>query len=120
MGTPRESTPETAASVTVFVGDDGAISQPDTFRFCPLGAQLYTRREMEECSILEFKLDLPDGTAPASQIACSGVVVNCQPNDSGSMYRVWIKFLDLPDSARENIKCFAKSSEFLCPFCENY
>ncbi len=100
--------------------DDEAVAQPETFKFCPLGVQFYTRKKYDECSIHEFSVDVEgDGRAP-ERISCSGVVVDCCKSGDGEMYRVWMKFLDLPETASDRIHCLVKSTEFLCPFCENY
>ena len=107
--------------VTIFMDEeDHGIKQPNTFRLCPLGLQFYSNKQMSECSLLEFKLDLPADKNSQSHIACSGIVVNCQIQEHQSLYRIWVKFLDLPDSARSRIKCVSKSTNLLCPFCENF
>jgi hypothetical protein len=106
--------------VTVFMGDGDAVHQPRTFRLCPLGMQFYSRTPMDECCLLEFKLDLPRPHRKPETISCCGIVVNCRCEKEPSLFRVWIKFLDLPPPAQHRLSCLAKSSEYLCPFCENF
>lgn len=119
-GLMDSSPSEAGLPVMVFTEDADPVTQPHTFRFCPLGVQLYTRKKLSECSIMEFELDLPDQPGSPQRISCSGVVVNCVQTDNDSMYRAWIKFLDLPDSARDRIHCLTRASDLLCPFCENF
>jgi len=82
---------------------------------------------------MEFRLDLPRAVSDAlpgepvassqderEEITCFGIVVNCREEEKDSLYRIWIKFLDLPVSVRSRIQCLAKSSDSLCPFCENF
>lgn len=119
--TPRDATAR-RLPVDVITDDGEAIRQPKSFQFCPLGLQFYSRRQLAECSLLEFRLKLPDDNGGSDEITCSGLVVNCQhdPRQQDSLYRVWVKFLDLPESARGRIHCVTKSTDFLCPFCENF
>lgn len=109
--------------VTVVVGDrKKGIRQPDTFRVCPLGLQFYSQKKLPEFELVEFKIDIPgpNGSKRTEKITCTGVVVHCRMDKETSLYRVWIKFIDLPDSKRNRIRCVAKDSSFLCPYCENF
>ncbi len=113
---------ERKTPVTVITDDGDPVPQPKSFQFCPLGLQFYSRKELSECSLLEFKLNIPGDHGRPDEITCSGLVVNCreEPSHKDSPYRIWVKFLDLPEAARDRIHCVAKSSDFLCPFCENF
>lgn len=108
--------------VVVYAGDEEATLQPDTFQFCPLGVQLYTTEPMKECQMMELTLALPAETdAEALQVQCIGFVAQCCPAESKEgLYRVWVKFLDLPTDLFERIRRLATSRKFTCPFCKNF
>ena len=106
--------------VALYLGNDEAVKQPETFRVCPLGMQLTSPRSIPAFELLNFKIDAPDEDGNTRQIDCCGVVVNCQPDDSGSQYRVWIKFIDMPEKDRQSIHRIAKTAKHLCPYCENF
>lgn len=110
------------APVRVLVGKNGSgVPQPDTFRVCPLGLQFYSKRPLPEFELIEFRVALPDASGRRRAVKCTGVVVHCREDAEHSpLYRVWIKFLDLPEEQRNKIQCFAKQSNFLCPYCENF
>jgi hypothetical protein len=36
------------------------------------------------------------------------------------LYRIWVKFTDLPEQERDRLHCFAKGHDYLCPHCENF
>lgn len=111
---------KTPHPIQVFLGKQDPVQQPEGFRVCPLGVQFYSQRALEEYELMEFKLDLPlNGRAPET-ISCSGMVVHCQPVESNGLYRVWIKFLDLPPEQQSRIQCMAKDGKHLCPHCENF
>lgn len=105
--------------VTLFTGKKSAVAQPDGFRVCPMGMQFYSKRKMKEFELLEFTIDAPTKKGVPQSIACTGVVVHCR-RDKNSMYRIWVKFLDLPEDARKEIECVSKKSKLLCPYCENF
>ena len=105
--------------VTLFTGKKSAVPQPEGFRVCPMGMQLYSKRKMKEFELLEFTISVPTKDGGTQSITCTGVVVHCQP-DKKSMHRVWVKFLDLPEDARKQIECVSKKSKLLCPYCENF
>lgn len=97
------------------------MQQPENFRFCPLGVQLYSPRQLPEFEDVEFTICLPgSGNGSAEQIPCAGVVVQCSHDRRTKLYRVWVKFLGLSPARQERIRCLASSSGFLCPYCENY
>ncbi|MDZ4200476.1 MAG: hypothetical protein U1E27_14470 [Kiritimatiellia bacterium] len=108
--------------VTVFVGSDQGVSQPETFRCCPLGVQFYSDKELPAYEVMEFKLQTPpEGELNfLASLECAGVVVHCQKNPGEKRYRVWLLFLDLPENVRSRLHCFGKNGGTLCPHCENY
>ena len=105
---------------SVFVCDDHPVEQPEGFRVCPLGLQFYSPREIQEFQMMEFRLAVPGNGRTPEDIHCSGIVVHCKPLEDRAMFRVWIKFLDLPESKRDQIRCVAKAGKHLCPYCENF
>jgi hypothetical protein len=107
--------------VTVLVGSQKkGVKQPDTFRVCPLGIQLYSRKNLPEFELIEFRIQIPGKNGASEDVACTGVVVHSRLDKETQLYRVWIKFIDLPESKRNRIQCVAKESSFLCPYCENF
>jgi len=106
--------------VMLFTGGENAVEQPQGFRVCPLGVQFYSPQEMAECTIHECELALPTEDEGTERIRCCGIIAACHRDGDHSMYRIWMKFLDLPDKARDRIECMVQSTEFLCPYCENF
>ena len=108
--------------VLVYLGEQGAIRQPTTFRCCPLGAQLYTCSPLAECQLIELTLALPnDGTGEHEKLCCTGLVVQCcELSNSSPLYRVWVKFLDLSEETIDRLRNMTRSKHFICPFCCNF
>lgn len=121
MKAAQEAQQLNGKSVTVVLGRDESIEQPATFRICPLGIQFYSPKSLREFDLLEFSIRIPGGKDSRMEtVQVTGVVVHCRPEKGSSLHRIWIKFLDLPESKRKRIECIAKSAETLCPFCENF
>ncbi len=108
-------------SLQVFVDD--ATSQPsgsEPFTLCPLGLQFYSAKPLAEFDLMQFDVDVPpSATEPAERISCTGAVVRCA-KVRDERYRIWIKFIDLPERARTRIHCASKDGQTLCSYCENY
>ena len=121
MGLAQEKRTSERPPVTLVLSESEEVRQPDTFRVCPLGIQFYSPHPLPEFEILEFAIRVPNGRKKAEEITCTGVVVHCRKgeNNAGN-YRIWVKFMDLPEAHRKRIKCVASSSELLCPYCENF
>lgn len=114
---------EFTAEDTVFVyfGDHEAIEQPETFQFCPLGVQLYTHSAVAECELLDCRFTIPGDDDESEEVQCTGLVVQCcEPMSGDKLYRVWVKFLDLPAETVQRIQQLTKNQHFICPFCENF
>jgi hypothetical protein len=107
--------------VEIFVGKKKCCQQPQTFQLCPLGLQFYSPKKLEDLTLLEFNLAIPaEGRKKKESVTCTGAVVRCQHEKAADRYRVWIKFLDLPENARESIRCVSRDGKHLCCFCENF
>ena len=107
--------------VLVYLGDNDAIEQPETFQFCPLGVQLYTCSAVAECELLDCKFTIPDADGNNEEVRCTGLVVQCsEPLNGDKLYRVWVKFLDLPAETVQRIQEVTQNQRFICPFCENF
>ena len=108
--------------VLVFHGDEAeGVEQPGTFRCCPLGIQLYNRREIPLFELVEFTLELPAISGdPVHTISCTGIVASCRRDADTELFHVYVKFLDLPESARLRLQHITQTLDHLCPFCENY
>ncbi|MFH0909502.1 MAG: PilZ domain-containing protein [bacterium] len=104
--------------VMVFLGAKDCIKQPQTFRLCPLGLQFYSPKRLNEFDLMEFTIDVPDKGHRTRTQKCIGAVVRCQREEKN--YRVWVKFIDLPRTASENIRCISKKGNHLCCYCENF
>lgn len=93
------------------------------FKMCPLGIQFTTDRRVRPFDLFEFSLDLNEvgrhekASAPAQ---CTGAVVKCRKQRGRDEYRVWIKFLEIPEGARDRIACVSKEGRHLCHNCENF
>ncbi len=114
-------TAKTDDGVVVYLGDDEAIAQPDTFRCCPLGVQFYSQSSVAEYELLECRFAVPGANGNQTEIQCIGLVVQCcEPLNGDKLYRIWVKFLDLPDDSLQHIRQLARSQRLICPFCENF
>jgi hypothetical protein len=91
------------------------------FKMCPLGIQFTTSRRLRPFDLFEFNLDLDEvGRHVSTPTQCTGAVVKCRKKPGRDEYRVWIKFLDIPESARQRIECISKDGRHLCHNCENF
>lgn len=111
-----------SVDVTVYVGENEGVNQPDSFRCCPLGLQFYSQKELPAYETVEFRLQTPPGTPFVfnGPMTCSGVVVHCQKDVPHDRFRIWILFVDLPEEIRSQLTCLGKSGDLLCPYCENF
>lgn len=116
---PQTSLP-TRPAVSVSLANRAALKQPDTFRLCPLGLQFFSRRPPELFTLLEVTIAIPGRRGRPKQIRCTGAVVHHQYDKYEKNYRVWLQFLDLPEEAKERLRCTGRSSGFICPHCRNY
>lgn len=108
-------------AVTVVLDGQESVRQPACFRLCPLGLQFYSPKALPEFEVVEFTLNIPArGGSKEEVVNCSGVVVHCRQEKDSALFRVWVKFVDLPESKRKRLQCVAETSDFLCPFCENF
>ena len=90
--------------VEIFLGKKKCCQQTQTFQLCPLGLQFYSPKKLEDLTLLEFNLDIPaEGRKKKQNVTCTGAVVRCQHEKGSARYRIWIKFLDLPEEARQRI-----------------
>jgi len=107
--------------VTLVLGEREFVKQPNNFRVCPLGIQLYSPKKIPEFEILELKISISDRYVGKNKdIQCSGVVVRCARHGDRSLYRIWVKFLDLPQAKRNQLECLSKTEKLKCPYCENF
>lgn len=108
--------------VLVFHGEHEGVSQPQTFRLCPLGVQLYTSEPVEECSLIDLRVALPTENGEGEEhVNCTGLVAQCLPSQNGTtLYRVWVKFLDLTPETADRIRVLTADCKFSCPFCLNF
>lgn len=109
--------------VLVYQGEQKAVKQPRTFQFCPLGVQLYTEAPVKECTLMDLTLSLPAEHEPERDeiVHCTGLVAQCCAAEGGQkLYRVWVKFIDLPENLAERIRAFTQHKRLTCPFCQNF
>lgn len=119
MNTDPETGSPDDQNILVYLDDDQATPQPSSFRCCPLGIQLYAPREVEDYKLLELDFEVPGRTGDKVRINCHGVAVNCYPTEE-KLFRVCVKFIDLPEETRDEILHLAHSTERLCPYCKNF
>lgn len=97
-----------------------AVAQGDDFVLCPLGLQFHSEEMVEPFTVMSVEIEVPDEAGGTKKISCTGAVVRCQPDKENKRHRVWIQFLDVPGGAREQLRCTAKTGNFLCTYCENF
>ena len=122
MGTQTTPTPTPGGKreVMVYFDQDCAEQEHANFHLCPLGLQFYAPRPLQEFTVLELAIDVPSPGGGSEKMMCNGAVVRCEREKQTSRYRVWIKFLDLPEGTRERIRCTSKDGQHLCSYCENF
>jgi hypothetical protein len=107
--------------VVVFTENGNGVLQPQTFQMCGLGVQFYSERNIPEFEIMEFDLQVNDDPANPENVHCTGAVVRCQEvNDTAGKYRVWLKFIDTPETSCSKVTCIARKGKHFCTFCENF
>lgn len=107
--------------VVVYLGDEEAVQQPETFRFCPLGVQFYSHSAVAEYELLECRFAVPDANGDLAEIECAGLVVQCcEPLNGNKLYRIWVKFLNLSEDTVQHIRNLSRSQRLICPFCQNF
>lgn len=106
--------------VKVFVDHDHSEVQPSTFNLCPLGVQFYSPKPMQEFQLLELDVDTTDEEGKPTKTTCKGAVVRCQREPEPNRYRIWVKFIEVPEHAQESLRCASKEGGHLCSHCENY
>ena len=121
-GIEQEERHRAEEDILVYLGEEEALPQPETFRLCPLGAQLFTGSPMEECTLIDLKLSLPglNGAGP-EMVQCTGLVAQCKPpDDENPRYQVWVKFLDMPQETLHRIEEVTRDHKLTCPYCANF
>ena len=117
----KDSTGLQNKPVTVVLDESESVKQPNNFRVCPLGIQLYSPKALPEFEILEFRISIPGAKGSKGEnIQCTGVVVHCAKDGDPSLFRIWVKFLDLPEAKRNRLECLSKTAKLTCPYCENF
>ena len=101
MRTSQRQTSVAREPVTVVLDGDESVTQPDAFRVCPLGIQFYSPKPLPEFEILEFDISIPGkATAPARR-SRAPESWSTAPEKDPPCYRIWVKFLDLPEAKSE-------------------
>ncbi len=109
------------SNVLVYMNGHDATRQPGTFQFCPLGIQFYVREPLQQYEVLECRVNITGGDSDASNnVICTGLVVNCCLDPETELYRVWVKFIDLPLQSCAHIQRLSRENQLLCSFCENF
>jgi len=120
MPTSVDSSAGQSSSVMVFLSEEDALPQPQAFQFCPLGIQFYSPKPLAKLQFMDLSLHFPNDDGTSEEVSCLGIVANCQEEQDQATYHIWVKFLDLPESAKGRIQCQACDTKLLCPLCENY
>ena len=106
--------------VMVVAEPAAAVTQPEDFHLCPLGLQFHTTRAIAPFTVLEVDIEVSDASGRRHTERCTGAVVRCQADKIAGRYRIWLQFLELPDHARESLRCTAREGQFLCSYCRNF
>lgn len=106
--------------VDVFLEDGKAVSQPSTFRCCPLGLQFFSTESIDTGKEMELRLEPTKEAPDQPSIHATGIVVHCQPDNVHDMYRIWMMFMDLPEDVCQQLECLADDENILCPHCMNF
>ena len=120
MTTATRSGKRVKREVNVFVDEDRPQGQPETFSLCPLGVQFYSEKPMAEFQLLDVDVEAKNAAGKPVRVNCKGAVVRCQREPQPNRYRIWVKFVDLPEKTRESIRCTARNGQHLCSYCENF
>lgn len=107
--------------VVVYTETGDGTLQPQTFQMCGLGVQFYSPRKIADFEVMEFDLQVNDDPKNPENVHCTGAVVRCQEvNEAEGKYRVWLKFIDTPETTCSKVTCIARKGKHLCTFCENF
>ena len=91
--------------VLVFHGDENeGVQQPSSFKVSSNGLQIYNRREVPLFTVMEFTLEFPALREAGEQYYCTGIVAQCQFDDSAGLYKLIVTFLEVPDPAHKRIE----------------
>lgn len=90
------------------------------FRCCPLGIQLYTRRQLALFKILSLDLCLPSDSGGEERTTCEGIVVHSAYDAHRGLHRIWVLFNRIPEEFRQRLQCWSKEAGTQCPHCMNY
>jgi len=104
--------------VLLMMNDEAMLPQAEDFHCCGLGTQFCTEKQLENHSVLNIRMAVPDGDG-SLEIDCSGVVVHSEPADDSDCFRTWVYFLDLPQETTQRLRLLSKNRGLTCPFCEN-
>ena len=106
--------------VEVHLNGDGAVTQPHTFRCCPLGIQFYAKTELPAYRVLSLKVEEGGAEGQPVLVDCTGLGVHTQYEQEREMYRTWVVFMDLEQDTRDRLHCVARDNDTLCPHCMNF
>jgi hypothetical protein len=122
MRASQDSKTSRRTPVTLVLSEQEQVPQPDSFRVCALGVQFYSPRPFPEFEVLDFVIRIPDGNKRPENVGCTGVVVHCRKSElaDAGKYRIWVKFLDLPETKIKRLKCISRLARLQCPYCENF
>ena len=120
-----DDTVDTAArsrsKVLVFQeGAEQGVRQPVAFQCCPLGLHFYAPGQVGMYRLLEFTIEEPETWPEKRHVSCVGIVAGCEFDAVSAMYRICVKFLDVPEEARESLEHLSRGAGLLCPYCENF
>lgn len=91
----------------------------EDLHICHLGMRFISKHEIPLFSVYEFNMAVRSspGNNPEVNVKCCGVVVGCEPENSG--FRIAIHFSDLNKSDSTCLKDITKANKMRCDYCAN-
>lgn len=111
-----------AGEVRVFFAQGRGIRQPEKFKLCPFGIQLYTPKRLPGFEPVTVSLELrPRGRRKFDRYDCSGIAIESVKQGTGaSLFCTFVKFLYVPTPVREQLGCGGKHDADICNFCPGH
>lgn len=101
----------------MYHGNAEGLRQPGSVHLSSNGLLIYNRNELPLYQLVEFTMELPDPNDET--LTCTCMVAKTTFDSGLGLHKIWMNFLDVPDSACNRIDTLTETSRDLCPFCEN-
>lgn len=105
-------------NVSLAVDEALPLGKLNDLHICHLGMRFISARQIPEFNVYEFDMAIQSsGGGDPVKVKCCGVVVKCEPEDSG--FRMVIHFADLPKSDASCLEAVTKAQKMRCEYCAN-